>query len=148
VKSIYAPQASTTPYTISDKMWEGHQMRKERNRQNGKGFGYSLFNENSAYTSTISARYWKDGSEILIEQNGNGVNPRTLTPTEAGRLQGYRIIGDGWEYPEYADSPLYNSSNIEFKIVVSKKEAYRQFGNSVAVPVIKKLAEEIIKQLL
>lgn len=148
VKSIYEPQASTTPYTISDRMWEGHQVRKERNKQNGKGFGYSLFNEDSAYTSTISARYWKDGSEILIEQNGNGLNPRTLTPTEAGRLQGYRIIGDGWEYPEYEESPLYNSSNLEFKIVVSKKEAYRQFGNSVAVPVIKKIAEEIVKQLI
>ena len=105
----------------------------------------------SAYTSTISARYWKDGSEILIEQNGKDLNPRTLTPTEAGRLQGYRIIGNGWEYPEYPeyeDSPLYNSSNLEFKIVVSKKEAYRQFGNSVAVPVIKKIAEEIVKQLI
>ncbi len=148
VKSIYEPKASTIPYTISDKMWEGHQARKERNRQNGKGFGYSLFNEDSAYTSTISARYWKDGSEILIEQHGDGLNPRTLTPTEAGRLQGYRIIGDGWEYPEYMDSLMYNSSNLEFKIVVSKKEAYRQFGNSVAVPVIKKIAEEIVKQLI
>ena len=136
------------PYTISDKMWEGHKVRKERNKRNGKGFGYSLFNEDSVYTSTISARYWKDGSEILIEQNGGASNPRTLTPTEAGRLQGYRIIGDGWEYPEYANSPMYNSSNLEFKIVVSKKEAYRQFGNSVAVPVIKKIAEEIIKQLI
>ena len=77
-----------------------------------------------------------------------GLNPRVLTPVEAGRLQGYRIIGDGWENPECANNPNYNDSNIEFKIVVSRKEAYRQFGNSVAIPVIKRLAEEIIKQLM
>lgn len=148
VKSIFEPKDSTKPFTISDKMWAGHQARKERNKQNGKGFGYSLFNGDSVYTSTISARYWKDGSEILIEQSEYGLNPRTLTPTEAGRLQGYRIIGDGWEYPEYENITMYNSSTLEYRIVVSKKEAYRQFGNSVAVPVIKKLAEEIIKQLI
>ena len=115
---------------------------------NGKGFGYSLFNAESIYTSTISARYWKDGSEILIDQSDKGLNPRTLTPVEAGRLQGYRIIGNGWENIECADNQNYNDSNLEFKIVVSKKEAYRQFGNSVAIPVIKQLAKEIVKQLL
>lgn len=67
---------------------------------------------------------------------------------EAGRLQGYRIIGNGWEKPECAKNHNYNDSNIEFKIVVSRKEAYRQFGNSVAIPVIKRLAEEIVKQLM
>ena len=56
-------------FTISDRMWTGHQKRKERNRQNGKGFGFSLFKDDSIYTSTISARYWKDGSEILIDQS-------------------------------------------------------------------------------
>ena len=135
-------------YTISDKMWEGHQKRKERNKQNGKGFGYSLFNANSIYTSTISARYWKDGSEILIDQSEKGLNPRILTPVEAGRLQGYRIIGNGWEHEECANNDNNNSSNVEFKIVVSNKEAYRQFGNSVAVPVIKRIAQEIVKQLM
>ncbi|MDY3671677.1 MAG: DNA cytosine methyltransferase, partial [Campylobacter sp.] len=84
------------------------------------GFGYSLFNINSAYTNTISARYYKDGSEILIEQENK--NPRKLTPREAARLQGF------------SDS---------FKIVVSDANAYRQFGNSVAVPVIKAIAEQI-----
>ena len=148
VSDIFEPKSITTSYTISDKMWEGHKARKERNRMNGKGFGYSLFNSDSVYASTISARYWKDGSEILIDQSDLGLNPRTLTPTEAGRLQGFRILGHGWERPECAVNRNFDSTNPEFKIVVSKKEAYHQFGNSVAIPVIKRLAEEIIKQLM
>ena len=149
VSDIFEPSNTLDPsFTISDRMWEGHKARKERNRMNGKGFGYSLFTGESKYTSTISARYWKDGSEILIDQSEKGLNPRTLTPVEAGRLQGYRIIGNGWEHTECAYNQNYNDSNPEFKIVVSKKEAYHQFGNSVAVPVIKRIAEEIIKQLL
>ncbi|MCR5424496.1 MAG: DNA cytosine methyltransferase, partial [Bacteroidales bacterium] len=70
------------------------------------------------------------------------------TPVEAGRLQGYRIIGNGWENPECANNQNNNPFNLEYKIVVSKKEAYHQFGNSVAVPVIKCIAKEIIKQLM
>jgi DNA (cytosine-5)-methyltransferase 1 len=107
-------------YTISDKLWEGHKRRKEEHKQKGNGFGYCLFNANSEYTSTISARYYKDGSEILIEQNNK--NPRKLTPREASRLQGF---------PK------------DFKIVVSDTQAYKQFGNSVCVPVIQFLAEKI-----
>lgn len=111
-------------YTISDKLWAGHQRRKKEHKEKGNGFGYSLFNEKSEYTSTISARYYKDGSEILIEQKGK--NPRKLTPKEASRLQGF---------PE------------DFIIPVSDNQAYKQFGNSVAVPVIKVLAKQIIKTL-
>ena len=129
-------------------MWIGHQRRKERNKANGKGFGYSLFNSDSVYCSTISARYWKDGSEILIDQSDKGLNPRRLTPVEAGRLQGYRILGNGWQNPECADNANYNPNNHEYKIVVSRKEAYHQFGNSVAIPVIKRLSKEIVEQLL
>lgn len=148
VSDIFEPDKTRDPkFTISDKMWIGHQERKKRNRLNGKGFGYSLFKGDSEYTSTISARYWKDGSEILIDQSDKGLNPRILTPVEAGRLQGYRIIGKGWEHPECANSRNFNDSNLEFKIVVSNKEAYHQFGNSVAVPVIKRISEEIIRQL-
>lgn len=148
VSEIFEPQEIVRAnYTISDRMWIGHQERKERNKKNGKGFGYSLFNGDSKYTSTISARYWKDGSEILIDQSELGLNPRTLSPVEAGRLQGYRILGNGWERPECAENRNYDSSNLEYKIVVSKKEAYHQFGNSVAIPVIKRLAQEIVKQL-
>jgi len=111
-------------YTISDKLWAGHQRRKIEHKKKGNGFGYSIFNENSEYTSTISARYYKDGSEILIEQKDK--NPRKLSPREAGRLQGF---------PE------------DFKIVVSDTQAYRQFGNSVAVPVIEALARNIYKEI-
>lgn len=148
VSDIFEPFDITVPFTISDRMWEGHKTRKERNRMNGKGFGYSIFNSESIHTSTISARYWKDGSEILIDQSDKGLNPRTLTPVEAGRLQGYRILGNGWENSQITNNQNYNTSNPEYKIVVSKKEAYHQFGNSVAIPVIKKIAEEIIKQLM
>lgn len=111
-------------YTISDKLWQGHQRRKEEHKEKGNGFGYSLFNKNSEYTNTISARYYKDGSEILIEQIGK--NPRKLTPREAARLQGF---------PE------------NFIIPVSDTQAYKQFGNSVAVPVINAIAKQILKVL-
>ena len=148
VSDIFEPEDVVEAFTISDRMWAGHQARKERNKANGKGFGYSKFYGDSVYCSTISARYWKDGSEILIDQEDKNKNPRTLTPVEAGRLQGYRIIGHGWQHPECANNQNYNDSNLEFRIVVSKKEAYHQFGNSVAVPVIKRLAQEIMKQLI
>jgi len=145
VSDIFEPKSSIDPsFTISDRMWAGHQARKERNRLNGKGFGYSLFTDDSAYCSTISARYWKDGSEILIDQSVDGLNPRRLTPVEAGRLQGYNIQGNGWEY-ETNNKPV---EQMPYTIVVSKKEAYQQFGNSVAVPVVKRIALEIAKQLL
>jgi DNA (cytosine-5)-methyltransferase 1 len=111
-------------YTISDKLWAGHKRRKEEHKAKGNGFGYSLFNVESKYTSTISARYYKDGSEILIEQKNK--NPRKLTPREASRLQGF---------PE------------NYNIVVSDTQAYKQFGNSVAVPVIEAIAREIFKEL-
>ena len=149
VSDIFEPEATMDDYyTISDNMWIGHQRRKERNKANGKGFGYSLFNSDSVYCSTISARHWKDGSEILIDQSDKGLNPRRLTPVEAGRLQGYRILGNGWQNPECADNANYNPNNHEYKIVVSRKEAYHQFGNSVAIPVIKRLSKEIVGQLL
>lgn len=111
-------------YTISDNLWNGHQRRKIEHKEKGNGFGYSLFNEDSPYTNTISARYYKDGSEILIEQKGK--NPRKLTPREAARLQGF---------PE------------NFIISVSDTQSYKQFGNSVAVPVINAIAIEILKVL-
>ena len=149
VEDIFEPEESIPDkFTISDRMWEGHKARKERNRLNGKGFGYSLFKGDSIYCSTISARYWKDGSEILIDQSNVDKNPRKLTPVEAGRLQGYRILGEGWEKPEAANNQNNNSKLPEMKIVVSDKEAYHQFGNSVAVPVVRTLAYEINNQLL
>lgn len=107
-------------YTISDKLWEGHKNRKANNKSNGKGFGYSLFDADSPYTSTISARYYKDGSEALIAQDGK--NPRKLTPRECARLQGF---------PE------------DYIIPVSDCRAYKQFGNSVAIPVIRAIAKKM-----
>ena len=111
-------------YTISDKLWAGHQRRKLEHKAKGNGFGYSMFNHDSEYTSTLSARYYKDGSEVLIEQKNK--NPRKISPREAGRLQGF---------PN------------DFKIVVSDTQAYKQFGNSVAVPVIEELAKNILKEI-
>lgn len=121
--SILEPKVDDL-YTISDKLWEGHQRRKIQNKLNGKGFGYGLFNEESPYTNTISARYYKDGSEILIEQKGK--NPRKITPREAARLQGY---------PD------------DYKIPVSNAQAYKQFGNSVCVPVVEAIAKEMRKAM-
>lgn len=107
--------------TISNKLWEGHQRRKNENKKNGKGFSFGLVNEESPYTNTISARYYKDGSEILVAQDGK--NPRKISPREAARLQGF---------PD------------EFEPSASMSQAYRQFGNSVTVDVVKALAEKII----
>lgn len=146
LSDIFEPHnAVVNEYTISDRMWAGHQARKARNKANGRGFGYSKFLPNARYCSTISARYWKDGSEILIDQEEYGLNPRRLSPVEAGRLQGYNIDGAGWENP---NTSVLTHEQIPFRIVVSKKEAYHQFGNSVAVPLIKRLAQEIVEQLL
>ena len=149
VGDIFEPKRSIPEkMTISDRMWTGHQERKKRNKENGKGFGYSMFNEQSTYCSTISARYWKDGSEILIDQSDDGKNPRKLTPVEAGRLQGYKILGAGWENIDAANNQNSNENLPEMRIVVSPKEAYHQFGNSVALPVVRTLAKEINNQLL
>lgn len=97
-------------YTISDRLWAGHKRRKIEHARKGNGFGYSLFDSSSPYTSTISARYYKDGSEILIAQPGS--NPRKVTPREAARLQGF---------PD------------DFLPHPSDTQAYKQFGNAVPV---------------
>lgn len=111
-------------YTISDRLWAGHQRRKRENKLKGKGFGYGIVTEDSEYTNTLSARYYKDGSEILIQQIGK--NPRKLTPRECARLQGF------------PDS---------FKIPVSNTQAYQQFGNSVPVKVIEKIAAQMLNHI-
>jgi DNA (cytosine-5)-methyltransferase 1 len=115
-------------YTISPRMWSGHKTRKIRNKAKGKGFGYSLVNHDSCYSSTISARYWKDGSEVLIDQVDIGsTRPRTLTPREAARLQGF---------PD------------EFRIdAVSEKELYKQMGNAVALPVVEVVRDHLLNAL-
>lgn len=116
-------------YTISDKLWEGHQRRKKEHKTKGNGFGYGIFNKDSVYTNTLSARYYKDGSEILIEQKGK--NPRKLTPLEAARLQGFpdKLVTSGQQAG------------------VSDTQLYRQFGNAVPVSVVRHIAQNMIKAL-
>lgn len=106
--------------TISDRLWAGHQRRKAQNKIDGKGFGYGIVHADSSYTNTISARYYKDGSEILVHQESN--NPRKLSPREAARLQGF---------PE------------EFEPSPSNVQAYKQFGNSVTINVIEAIAKKM-----
>lgn len=124
IKDILVPNP-LPKYTISDNMLRGHINRKLKHMEKGNGFGFSLVKETTPYSNTISARYWKDGSEILIDQPGK--NPRRLTPREAFNLQGY---------PQ------------GFKLHKSDKHSLMQAGNSVSVPVVKTLAKEILKQLL
>lgn len=106
-------------YTLSDKLWNYLQDYSAKHKARGNGFGYGIANPEGV-TRTLSARYYKDGSEILVAQDGK--NPRRLTPRECARLMGF---------PE------------SFKIPVSDSRAYMQFGNSVVVPVVQYLAKEI-----
>lgn len=114
-------------YTLSDKLWNYLQDYAEKHRKRGNGFGCSVAKLNGT-TRTLSARYHKDGSEILIPQRGR--NPRRLTPTEAGRLMGF---------PE-------ELTNRKAQ-VVSDTQAYRQFGNAVVPIVISALAEQIVRTM-
>lgn len=110
-------------YTLSDKLWSYLQNYALKHKAAGNGFGYGIA-EPGGIARTLSARYYKDGSEILIAQNGK--NPRRLTPRECARLQGF------------PDS---------FKIVVSDTQAYRQFGNSVVVPLMTEVARLIVAKI-
>ena len=122
VKEILDPNIDEK-YTLSDKLWTYLQNYAEKHRAKGNGFGYGLVDLNGI-TRTLSARYYKDGSEILIPQE-DGRNPRKLSPRECARLMGYP--------DEYILS------------AVSDVQAYRQCGNSVVVPLITAVSEQIIK---
>lgn len=115
-------------YTLSDHLWDYLQRYAEKHRAKGNGFGCSVFSEEDV-ARTLSARYHKDGSEILIAQGRK--NPRRLTPRECARLMGF-------------DAP----GRAPMKIQVSDTQAYRQFGNSVVVPVVEAIAREMIPRLL
>jgi len=110
-------------YTLSDKLWNYLQEYAKKHKAKGNGFGFGLANLDGI-SRTMSARYYKDGAEILIPQDGK--NPRRLTPKECSRLMGY---------PE----------NFEFN--VSDNQAYKQFGNSVIVPLIEAIAKQIVKTI-
>lgn len=125
VGSILEKGSHLKKYTLSNELWAGHQRRKSEHLRKGNGFGYQIFNLSSPHTSTLSARYYKDGSEILIEQKGK--NPRKITPKEASRLMGF---------PE------------DFKIIVSDTQAYKQFGNSVCVPVVREIAKLLVPEVI
>lgn len=107
-------------YTLSDKLWNYLQKYAERQRMKGNGFGFGLVGPQDK-TRTLSARYYKDGSEILIRQNNK--NPRRLTPRECARLMGYD--------PD---------RETRMEIPVSDTQAYRQFGNGVVVPIVQDVA--------
>lgn len=110
-------------YTLTDHLWNYLQRYAEKHREKGNGFGFGLTNLDGV-SRTLSARYYKDGSEVLIPQSGK--NPRRLTPHECARLMGFP---DG------------------LPIVVSDTQAYRQFGNAVVPKVSQPVAEEIVKVL-
>lgn len=110
-------------YTLSDKLWIYLQNYAAKHKAAGNGFGYGIAPLDGV-SRTLSARYYKDGSEVLIEQDGK--NPRKLTPRECARLQGF------------PDS---------FAIPVSDTQAYRQFGNSVVVPLMAAVAKLIINKI-
>ena len=107
-------------YTLTSHLWKYLQDYAARHQARGNGFGFGLVGPDNI-ARTLSARYYKDGSEILISQ-GPEKNPRRLTPRECARLMGF------------PDS---------FRIPVSDTQAYMQFGNSVAVPVVTEVAKLI-----
>ncbi len=112
-------------YTLSDKLWNYLQAYKEKHQRQGNGFGFGLVDpDTDEITRTLSARYYKDGSEILIKQRGK--NPRRLTPRECARLMGF---------PD------------TFEIPVSDTQSYKQFGNSVVVPAVRDIAIAVVTTL-
>ncbi|WP_424992252.1 DNA (cytosine-5-)-methyltransferase [Oceaniradius stylonematis] len=108
-------------YTLTPKLWKYLQDYKKKHSAKGNGFGFGLFGPGDV-ARTLSARYYKDGSEILIDQ-GPGSRPRRLTPKECARLMGFERGNRTWDIP------------------VSDTQAYRQFGNAVVVPVVEAVAE-------
>ncbi|HEY2497437.1 MAG TPA: DNA (cytosine-5-)-methyltransferase [Candidatus Angelobacter sp.] len=112
-------------YVLTGKLWDYLKAYAKKHREAGNGFGYGIVDKTKV-ARTLSARYYKDGSEILVSR-GEGKNPRRLTPRECARLMGY------------PDS---------FRIPVSDTQAYKQFGNSVVVPVIAEVARIMMPHVL
>ena len=112
-------------YTLSDKLWAYLQAYEAKHRAKGNGFGYGLVDVRGI-TRTLSARYHKDGSEILLPQEGK--NPRRLTPRECARLMGY------------PDNFVLSA--------VSRTQAYKQMGNSVVVPLVQFVGQSVVDYML
>lgn len=117
----------SSKYSLSDHLWQYLQDYAAKHKAKGNGFGFGLAGPDSV-TRTLSARYYKDGSEILVERTGS--NPRRLTPRECARLMGFDV-------PDGHD----------FVIPVSDTQAYRQFGNAVVVPVVQAVANHMAPAL-
>ena len=122
IKDILEPKVDEK-YTLSNKLWNYLQEYKKKHQAKGNGFGFGLTNLEGV-SRTMSARYYKDGAEILIPQKGK--NPRRLTPRECARLQGF---------------------SDKFIIPVSDNQAYKQFGNSVTTPLIQAVGKSVVKEL-
>ncbi|MDK2972860.1 MAG: (cytosine-5)-methyltransferase 1 [Candidatus Sumerlaeota bacterium] len=116
-------------YTLTENLWNYLQAYAEKHRRKGNGFGFGLVGPGDT-ARTLSARYHKDGSEILIRQGG-GKRPRRLTPRECARLMGFDSLG-----------------RPNFKIPVSDTQAYRQFGNAVVVPVVSAIAKLMMPHVI
>lgn len=127
IKSILQEEVDPK-FTLSDKLWNFLQEYSKKHKLKGNGFGFGLVNMDGI-TRTMSARYYKDGSEILIPQPNS--NPRRLTPDESAALQGYPV----------------NQGKKSFRIPVSDNQAYKQFGNSVVTPLIQAVGKEIVTLL-
>lgn len=114
-------------YIVSNRLYEGHLRRKEEHRKKGNGFGFSLFNEESKYTNTLSARYYKDGSEILIDRREETL-PRKLTPLECWRLMGWK--------------------NEQFEKIqgISDTQLYKQAGNGIVVNVLEAIFKNLFQE--
>ncbi len=134
LSAVLEPKAPDRKYMLSDKLWKYLKDYAEKHRRKGNGFGYSLF-EGTDVARTLSARYYKDGSEVLIAQRGFR-NPRRLTPDEARRLMGFS--------DRYAK--MFGHEN-GFPIVVSDTQAYRQFGNAVVPEVVEAIGREIVRAM-
>lgn len=134
LKEILEKEAPDQKYMLTDNLWAYLQKYKESHRTRGNGFGYKLY-DGSQTSGTLSARYYKDGAEILIKQKG-WRNPRRLTPNEAARLMGF-------------NNEISKAAGLEsgFPQVVSDMQAYKQFGNSVCPLIVQDIAFEISKLL-
>ena len=122
LKDILEPSVPDK-YTLTDGLWACLNRHADRHKAKGNGFGYWIADLNG-FSRTLVARYYKDGAQILIPQEGK--KPRRLTPRECARLMGF---------------------GEDFKIVVSDCQAYKQFGNSVAVPLVAAIAKQMVKAL-
>ncbi|UPJ83222.1 DNA (cytosine-5-)-methyltransferase [Bradyrhizobium sp. 183] len=119
---LLPPDEVDAKYTLTPNLWKYLQDYKAKHNAAGNGFGFGLFGPDDV-TRTLSARYYKDGSEILVKQRGN--RPRRLTPRECARLMGFE------------------TDKRQFRICVSDTQAYKQFGNAVVVPVVEFIARAL-----